>query len=189
MSQNPFEAAAPIPATPAQLQFYRKLLVENAELMEATELFQSWSSEKQAVFHELNQNEYEGAHEVPKGQTSARIDYLKRWNQKLRATRPGTTPAPEAIQRGVYLVDGTVIRVYLGRQSGRMLAAEITADGSQYLGAASRFVKADQRLSMEDAAKYGQQFGICCVCASPLEDPVSVAAGIGPVCGRRYNKS
>ena len=36
------------------------------------------------------------------------------------------------------------------------------------------------------ARVYGLQTGTCCCCGRELTDPVSVAAGIGPICGSRF---
>jgi hypothetical protein len=36
------------------------------------------------------------------------------------------------------------------------------------------------------ASSYGKHFTLCGVCNSPLSDPESVAAGIGPVCATRF---
>jgi urease beta subunit len=163
------------------------LLAEQGELMHGTKWYQDLDSAKQELFDSFIQESIEGAHEILKSDISRKIEQYKTSNAKLRAERPRRQTTPDTIKFGVYLAAGKVIRVYPGRQSGRMLAAEITADGPVYLGAAFRFVKPDQRLSHDEAAKYGAQFGICCVCAAPLTDPVSVAAGIGPICSGRYN--
>lgn len=98
------------------------------------------------------------------------------------------------IAAGAYRVGEKIVRVYLGQQSGRMLAAElvdITAenrdDAWNYLGAAGRFVPTDaHRLTVEEceqiAGASGQSFSWCCVCGRRLDDPNSVSRGIGPVC-------
>jgi hypothetical protein len=37
------------------------------------------------------------------------------------------------------------------------------------------------------AAKlYGEEHKVCAVCSSPLSDPESLAAGIGPICAKRF---
>lgn len=102
-------------------------------------------------------------------------------------------PAKVEIAAGAYRVDGRIIRVYLGQQSGRMLAAELVDphgrtrdDAWQYLGAAGRFVPADaHRLTVEECealAAGDADHGWCCVCGRELDDPNSVRRGIGPVC-------
>jgi hypothetical protein len=186
MSDSDFFGSAPL-ATPAQIRFATSLLREHAELRKQTEGFQKLDAADQAIRLQTIENVIELLPERTKAEISSDIDIFKRTNAELKANLPRRQTTPDTLKFGVYLAAGKVIRVYPGRQSGRMLAAEITVDGPVYLGAAFRFVKPDQRLSMEEAARYGAQFGICCVCAAPLTDPVSVAAGIGPICSGRYN--
>ena len=37
------------------------------------------------------------------------------------------------------------------------------------------------------AIKYGKLPGRCCSCGLDLTDPQSIAAGIGPICARKFN--
>lgn len=82
--------------------------------------------------------------------------------------------------------DGYFIRVYEGRESGRMLAKKLVEEGEgvrfEYMGLASRFLTGARKMSLEEAKEFGMQTGTCCVCARLLTDPSSVEAGIGPVC-------
>lgn len=89
--------------------------------------------------------------------------------------------------------DGTLYRVYPARQHEGLLAKRIVIGegwepgdpdrvGFEYAGRADRFVKPEHRLTLEEAAAFGQQYGVCCECGKLLTDPDSVAAGIGPVC-------
>lgn len=97
----------------------------------------------------------------------------------------------DALELGMYRkADGTMYRVYPARQSDRILAKRLVSDGEggwtfEYAGMASRFVKADERMTLEEAKAWGATFGTCCVCAALLTDPESVANGIGPICGSR----
>jgi hypothetical protein len=117
---------------------------------------------------------------------------------ELIETLKGTSYAPKSeqpksvdLEMGMYRkADGTMYRVYQGRESGRMLAKRLVPDGNdgwefEYAGMAPRFVTADERMSLDEAKAWGAQFGTCCVCAALLTDPESVARGIGPVCGSR----
>lgn len=87
-----------------------------------------------------------------------------------------------------------IVRVYLGQNSGRMLAKQVvgtkaTGYSYEYLGAASRFVTpTTPKLSLDEAKEWGRMTGTCCVCARRLDDPESVDAGIGPVCGKRMSE-
>lgn len=130
---------------------------------------------------------------TPKG-ASALIDVLKvtayaTGNGTGADVKSGSTG--EALELGMYRkADGTMYRVYPARQSDRILAKRLVSDGEggwefEYAGMASRFVKADEKMTLEEAKAWGAQFGTCCVCAALLSDPVSVAAGIGPKCAQR----
>lgn len=99
-----------------------------------------------------------------------------------------TTPAGP-VEAGVYVnPDGKVFRVYLGQQSGKMLAALAIRheDGSaefDYQGQADRYITAASRkMTLEEAAAWGKATGTCIVCARRLDVPESVDRGIGPVC-------
>lgn len=41
-------------------------------------------------------------------------------------------------------------------------------------------------LQKEDAAALGRSTGLCCVCGVVLDNPKSIAAGIGPDCAKRF---
>jgi hypothetical protein len=186
MSHSDFAGTVP-PATDAQLRFLTSLINESLSLLPKTTKFQAMTADAQTLMTEMVRSALDTLDEKNIGQASALIDAYKESNNRFRADIPAVTPAGAALEPGVYRdVNERIIRVYVGRQSGRMLAAEITADGPEYLGAASRFVTADQRLSVDEAARYGSQFGYCCVCGAELSDPTSVAAGIGPVCSGKY---
>lgn len=132
---------------------------------------------------------------LSKAAASKWIDSLKHLPKKAAQPRSnGSTAGPEP-DAGMYrLGDGTIVRVYLGQKSGRMLAKKLCGYGSgdeghwryEYMGAASRFVSADTaRLPLEEAKAFGRMTGTCCVCARRLDVPESVEAGIGPVCSGR----
>lgn len=93
------------------------------------------------------------------------------------------------VQAGVYVnADGKVYRVYLGQQSGKMLAALAIRheDGTaefDYAGQADRFVTPSSRkMTIEEAASWGKATSTCIVCTRRLDVPESVDRGIGPVC-------
>lgn len=107
--------------------------------------------------------------------------------EKLLAL-PRATVEAVAIEAGVYTDGTTIFRVYLGQNSGRMLAARAIKhdDGTaefDYAGQADRFVTAAfRKMSIEEAAAWGKATGTCIVCARRLDVPESVDRGIGPVC-------
>jgi|GEM_PF-5373008 len=113
------------------------------------------------------------------------IDYLLTLPHK---TEPVTTAEHEA---GVY-TDGTnFIRVYLGQQSGKMLAKTIMMYEAgvecTYAGLADRVVTSNfRRMSLEEIGSLGRTFDHCVLCGRRLDNPESVDLGIGPVCAKRY---
>lgn len=106
-----------------------------------------------------------------------------------------TKAAGGELESGMYKVGDTIYKVYKAvHGSGKMCAKELVviefddaeADVSfEYRGLAERFVSAADRMSLEDAKKFGAIYGVCCVCAATLTDETSIAEGIGPVCGKR----
>lgn len=112
------------------------------------------------------------------------------------------------LEAGLYrLMDGTIVRVYLGQRSGKMLAKQLVFVGTMssdeediakglpatwekwsyvYMGLAAKHVAGDYRkLTMEEAQQWGATTRSCCVCARRLDVPESVDRGIGPVCANK----
>jgi len=91
---------------------------------------------------------------------------------------------------GIYMVDGTVVRVYYGQNSGRMLAKKMVGERGnhswEYLGLASRFVRREQKVSLEEAKAWGRLTETCIRCGADLDVPESVERGIGPKCARAF---
>lgn len=136
-------------------------------------------------------------------QVSKLIDQLKRSPKRTKTFREMAE-----LEAGLYkLMDGTIVRVYLGQKSGRMLAKQLVFVGTMgsseediakglpptweqwsyvYLGLASKHVAGDYRkLSLEEAKEWGATTRSCCRCARRLDVPESVDAGIGPVCANK----
>lgn len=97
---------------------------------------------------------------------------------------------PEA---GVYFSEesGEYLRVYLGQESGHMLAKQVHLEDGEvsytYLGAARRYLTPDyRRCTLEEAGSLGKASGICIHCGRLLTDPESVDRGIGPICADKY---
>ena len=169
----------------------------NAPAPEATErTYVMGASDKQAALIERLEAERESgwnatrvnaAMETRKG-ASEYIDYL--FTCPRRETK-GAGADPEA---GMYwLADGTtIVRVYLGQNSGRMLAKRVVGNKTdgfsyEYEGLASKVLAAGaERMTLAEAKAWGRMTGTCCVCAARLDNPESVDAGIGPVCSRKF---
>lgn len=143
---------------------------------------------------------------ITKTQASAWIERLKalpRQHSPQRAVgdtvdRPNLATSESA--RGMYRApDGTIIRVYLGQQSGRNLCKKLVDTGQphpedssinlhdwEYLGAAQyKLPSGSTRMTLAEAKEFGRMTGHCCRCGRRLDVPESVEAGIGPVCAKR----
>jgi hypothetical protein len=191
-------------ASPKQVKFVTDLYTEYRELTQKTAAFISLSdAEKEIVLNTID-NVIPLLAEWPRPKLSRHIDSMLANVKSLRAQvrQFDTKPAPTAteLESGIYLAcDDEIYKVYRG-QSGRMLAKVLVVDvhgdaahGIQgeahfeYVGMANRFVKSDQRMTLEQAKGYGAIYGVCCVCSATLTDETSIAAGIGPVCGKRVS--
>jgi hypothetical protein len=116
---------------------------------------------------------------------SKRIDLLKaqiRINTtKVAATAPAAQPVP-----GHYMIDGAHIVIKVSKLTK---FAYVLKDGC-YLGNKH----ADAKAILADVAANGQTYAVayaaktgkCGVCNTKLTDPKSIAAGIGPVCAKKF---
>lgn len=130
---------------------------------------------------------------------------------------PKATPAqPVVIARasedGIYrTADGTIYKVQIAKRgSGHLYAKRLTvspcADGAacghptvvqpngthmhghfDYAPGVIHTLRADQKLPHDQAARYGQMYGICCACGADLTDENSIKRGIGPVCAKYFD--
>lgn len=138
---------------------------------------------------------------VAKGsrEVSKEIDRLLALPKPAAPPKASSVDAPPArphlpLEMGMYKsAEHGFIRVYPARSGGHLLAKKLIEDADaasgfafQYLGLASRFVTPADKLSFEEAAAFGVQFGVCCVCAATLTDPESVSLGIGPICRSKF---
>lgn len=90
-----------------------------------------------------------------------------------------------ALDVGMYAKEGEIYRVKRSKSSGNLYAVILRGSFFDYAPGALRTLAPEDRMTLEQAKAYGQQTGICCVCAAVLTDPKSIAAGIGPICGKR----
>lgn len=56
----------------------------------------------------------------------------------------------------------------------------------EFAPGALRLLSEDTKLTLEDAKQFGVVYGSCVVCGRTLTDEKSIAAGIGPVCAKRF---
>lgn len=111
-----------------------------------------------------------------------------RQTAKVERQQAEQKSAPTGLSEGFYRAsNGDIYRVVQARHGSHLLAKFLDQETGkfEYAGAAKRFVKADQRLTLEEAQEYGKQTGHCLVCSRRLTAKESVAQGIGPVCRGR----
>lgn len=111
-------------------------------------------------------------------------------------------PVEESVTEGMYRVDnGDIYKVQKSRQSGFLYASKLEKlDTSEfdkrgneithkfeYMGKAPlRFIKAEHRMTMEEAAQFGKETGSCCNCGRTLTKQESIDRGIGPICAGKF---
>lgn len=73
-------------------------------------------------------------------------------------------------------------------QRGYLFAKKLNRETGDFEGApgAVNRIRPETRMTLEQAAGYGKLYGRCIACGAKLTDEVSIAAGIGPICGARF---
>ena len=131
------------------------------------------------------------------------IDWLKPLPRKANVKAAPVAPAKQErveLEDGMYMVDGTIYKVQHSLNSDRQYAkvAHIESiPGSEgagsdtwsvsfsYAPGAIAKIRPEHKMSYEQAKEFGALYGTCCRCGRTLNDELSVALGIGPVCGGR----
>lgn len=114
------------------------------------------------------------------------IDALKVAPYQAKDASP--VEVPEGMHR---LADGTIYKVQVAvHGSGRLYAKRLQQfqGGWQFNRApgAMRLLSPATKMSLEQAKEFGALYGTCCSCGRTLTDENSIAAGIGPVCAKRF---
>lgn len=90
------------------------------------------------------------------------------------------------VTEGMYLVDGIVYKVQIAvHGSGRLYAKVLRGNSFHYAPGMVYRLKPEQKMTLAQAKEFGSLYGTCCVCGRTLTDEVSIANGIGPICGNR----
>jgi hypothetical protein len=103
------------------------------------------------------------------------------------------------ITAGMYQRDGIIYKVQENREKTRCYAKKLQeCNGARFAEAGDvvhfEFVydrgavwslSPDDQMTETQAKEFGVRTGMCCVCAAPLKDAVSVARGIGPTCAKK----
>lgn len=113
---------------------------------------------------------------------------------EVRSARLAAAPAPEVpqptkiVEGELWAVEGTIYRIHCSL-AGRLYTKRLTDSGTSFVYDASGMAKvrtSGAKLTLEEAKAFGNRTGQCCACARTLTDPVSIANGIGPICGARF---
>ena len=110
------------------------------------------------------------------------LDYYEALVENLRETSPAAT------EPGVYRMGKTLYQVVIIKTSGQPYAKQEGADGKgwEYAKGVIYNLKACDLLTLEQAKAIGKATGVCACCHRHLSDEVSVVAGIGPVCEKKW---
>lgn len=130
----------------------------------------------------------ESGGELTRRDASTMIDQLMERRNSARATarRHVTQAGSSSLTVGMYSVGGVPVKVFRARNGQHLLAKKLHRGEWVYLGAARRFVTADQRMTLDQASEYGRRTGTCCSCGRRLTNPASINAGIGPICAEGF---
>lgn len=102
------------------------------------------------------------------------------------APREGAKPVP-VLEAGTYAHGDVIMRVQISHTSGKPYAKVWTGSGWVYDSQAYRAHAADAVvIPLDQVLAIGVATGHCVCCARDLSDPLSIQAGIGPVCVKRY---
>lgn len=109
---------------------------------------------------------------------------------KLRASAgnaPAAAPAWE-LTEGAYMLDGKAVLVQRSRESKRLYAKVWDADAETFVYAKgiTYRLRAEHRMTLEQAAEFGKAFGVCAECGRLLTNKLSVELGIGPICRANF---
>lgn len=196
VSSAPRPYSGDLPATERQFAFIRTLIAErdiSPELEEKIEQTRDWWRE--GTFNRIT--------------ASHLIDDLMHAPRHLSHPGPGAAPtdpedSAEAFERAeasriaeASKPEANTVHMYLGKvyrvresQRGYLYAEELIGEpngrtGWHYSRGTIGQLSTETKITSEQAAQYGQAFGICAICGRTLTNPTSVELGIGPVCRTR----
>ena len=126
---------------------------------------------------------------------SALIDYL------MACPKSAFAPEPDDLE-GMHKVGERIFKVQRAvHGSGGLYAKELCVSvcgdpGDPQVSAAFEYCRnairrfglsRHTKMTLEQAKEFGALYGTCCVCGRTLTDEESIAAGIGPVCGAKFD--
>jgi hypothetical protein len=112
--------------------------------------------------------------------------------------KQGTNPAKvrePVTEDGMYKVGDTIYKVQWNRQKTNLYAKVLRVSRNSYEGkhevwfdyesGAMKKISASDKMTYEQAREFGAMYGTCVNCGRLLTNELSIALGIGPVCGDR----
>lgn len=124
-------------------------------------------------------------------QLSKYIDMMQGIKANLPKPKPVLATLAYQPPAGQYLINGQHYTLKKSKVHGGILV--YTGGGYGYVGslAAGKCAAIAEALNTAEKAKacvlaYAKETGKCGVCNTTLTDPKSIAAGIGPVCAKKY---
>ena len=99
----------------------------------------------------------------------------------------------EPVTEGFYKLEDDIIKVVESRQ-GRLYGKKLelfydeeshtkpTKGVWEYVPGIMGKLTAEMKLSQDEAAEFGQLYGVCAICGTVLTNEESIERGIGPVC-------
>jgi len=171
-------------ATDAQLSFLRKLTREGMDLVATIDAptAEEARTALDAVTARLG--------ELTSAQASEAIERGKTINRELRARVQADRRAPRAtvneLTDGAYrTLDGRVVRVYRTRSTGVQVGSVWNPETESFDYSGRRILRElgpELRMTEDQVAEFGRMTIVCAMCGTPLENELSRARGIGPVC-------
>lgn len=115
--------------------------------------------------------------------------------QAQPSATPSVQPSTAITEAGMYKnpETGDIFKVQVAvHGSGQLYAKKLVPPSDfgekatfDYAPGAVRQLRADWRMTLEEAKEFGALYGTCCVCGRTLTRETSIEAGIGPVCAGR----
>lgn len=153
------------PASPKQFAFIKSLLAER-----------TLNEHEQAFVQKARDKAVEG------NLSSSGASNLIEW---LLAIEPSSGPQEASLdpEPGVYVLDGDLYHVKVGKQSSKAYAQRWSTEAQTWEYEGRKVLsRLTGRITAKEAADFGHAYGICVFCSRELTDPRSVHMGYGPVC-------
>lgn len=109
------------------------------------------------------------------------------------AQRAARAAAPE-LEDGMYVLDGVIFKVvHAVHGSGNQYAKRFVAPAApgeratfEFASGVVRKLRAEHKMALEEAVKFGQLYGVCVRCGAVLTDETSIEAAMGRKCRESF---